>query len=70
MFDPTFNLRDDTPTESVRFPTRIRNALVYAGVKTIGEIRETSNADLLSLPDLGKDSVAYLRKTVGPASLR
>jgi DNA-directed RNA polymerase alpha subunit len=58
-------LPDDTPVENVRFATRIRNALNAAGMKTIGEVRETSDDGLLSLPDLGRGSIAYLRETLG-----
>jgi DNA-directed RNA polymerase alpha subunit len=29
------------PIDAVNFPTRIRNALTHAGLKTIGEVRET-----------------------------
>jgi DNA-directed RNA polymerase alpha subunit len=65
MLDPTPELPDDTPIENVRFSTRIRNALTTAGVKTVGEIREASDAMLLSLRDLGKGSVAHLRETLG-----
>jgi hypothetical protein len=36
-----------------------------AGWKTVGEIREASDATLLSLQDLGKGSVAHLRETLG-----
>src|SRR4029077_6401053 len=58
-------LPDITLIENVRFSTRIRNALNAAGMKTIGEVRETSDDTLLSLPDLGPGSVAHLRKTLG-----
>jgi hypothetical protein len=34
-------------------------------VKTVGEIREASDAMLLSLQDLGKGSVAQLREKLG-----
>jgi hypothetical protein len=43
----------------------VRNALTTAGVKNVGEIREASDATLLSLQDLRKGSVAHLRKTLG-----
>src|SRR5467141_517489 len=56
-------LPDDTPIENVRFSTRIRNALNAAGMKTIGEVRETSDDNLLSLQHLGSSSISYLRKT-------
>jgi DNA-directed RNA polymerase alpha subunit len=54
MLYPAPELPDDTPVENVRFATRIRNALNAAGMKTIGEVRETSDDRLLSLPDLGR----------------
>src|SRR6266481_7864887 len=64
MLDPAPELPDDTPIENVRFSTRIWNALITAGLKTVGEIREASDAMLLSLQDLGKGSVADLRETL------
>ena len=68
MFYPASELPDDTLILNVRFSTRIRNALNAEGMKTISEIREASDAKLLSLPDFGKESVAYLRQTLGLAS--
>ncbi len=65
MLYPAPELPDDTPIENVRFSTRVRNALTTAGVKTVGEIREASDAMLLSLQDFGKGSVAPLRETLG-----
>ena len=62
---PASELPDDTPIENVRFSTRVRNALTTAGLKTVGEIREASDAMLLSLQGLGKGSVAHLRETLG-----
>jgi DNA-directed RNA polymerase alpha subunit len=61
---PTSELPDDTPIADVRLSTRIRNAL-NAGIKTVGEIREASDATLLSLQDLGPGSVAHLREALG-----
>jgi hypothetical protein len=65
MLYPAPGLPDITLIENVRFSTRIRNALNAAGMKTIGEVRETSDDTLLRLPDLGPASVAHLRKTLG-----
>jgi DNA-directed RNA polymerase alpha subunit len=65
LVDPTPELPDDTPIEGVRFPTRIRNVLAAADLKTVGEVRETADETLLSFPNLGPDSVADLRKTLG-----
>jgi DNA-directed RNA polymerase alpha subunit len=66
--DPTPELPDDTPLDSVELPTRIRNVLAAEGLKTVGDIREASDAMLLSLQDLGKGSVAHLRETLGLGS--
>jgi DNA-directed RNA polymerase alpha subunit len=62
---PAVELPDSTPVDNVRFNTRIRNVLNAASLKTIGEIREASDAWLLALQDLGKGSVAHLRETLG-----
>ena len=65
MLYPAPELSDQTLIQNVRFSTRIRNALNAAGMKTIGEIRETSDDNLLSFQDLGPGSIAYLRETLG-----
>jgi DNA-directed RNA polymerase alpha subunit len=62
---PTPELPDDTLIANVRFSTRVRNALNAVGLKTVGEVREASDATLLSLQDLGQGSVAHLRETLG-----
>jgi DNA-directed RNA polymerase alpha subunit len=63
--EPTPELPDDRPIREVRFPTRIKNALFAAGVKTVGDVREMSDEALLALPDFGKASVTHLRETLG-----
>jgi len=65
MLYPAPELPDDTAIDNVLFSTRIRNAVTAAGWKTVGEIREASEATLLSLQDLGKSSVTHLRETLG-----
>ena len=65
MLHPAPELPDDTPIDKVRFSARVRNAISATVWKTVGEIREASDATLLSLPDLGKGSVSYLRETLG-----
>jgi DNA-directed RNA polymerase alpha subunit len=47
----SLQIPDNTPIREVQFPTRIKNALFAAGLKTVGEVREMSDAALLSLPD-------------------
>ena len=63
MLNPAPELPDDTPLDKIRFSTRIRNAVTEAGWKTVGEIREASDATLLR--DLGEGSVVHLRETLG-----
>ena len=65
MLYPAPELPDGTPIENVRFSTRIRNAVTAVGWKTVGEIREASDATLLGLQDLGPGSVTSLRETLG-----
>jgi DNA-directed RNA polymerase alpha subunit len=65
MLDPTPELPDNTPVSDVELPTRIRNVLAAAGLKTVGEVREISDDTLLSFQDFGKGSVAFLRETLG-----
>ena len=64
MLYPAPELPDDTLVENVRFSTRMRNALKTGDLKTVGEIREASDATL-STQNLGKASVAYLRQSLG-----
>jgi len=61
LFDLGPGLPDDTLVEMVRLPTRIRNAVKFAGLKTIGDIRETTDQALASIPNLGPGSVGYGR---------
>jgi DNA-directed RNA polymerase alpha subunit len=65
MVAPTPELPDDTLISDVEFPPRIRNVLVAAGLKTVGEVRETSDETLISLPDFGKGSLSELREKLG-----
>jgi DNA-directed RNA polymerase alpha subunit len=63
--EPTPELPDDTPISQVRFPTRIKDALFAAGLKTVGEVREMSDRALIDLPDFGKSSLGHVRETLG-----
>ena len=65
MLDPIPELPDDTLVEGVNLPPRVRNALLLAGVRTVGQAREMPDRDLLRLPDFGKSSLEYLRQSLG-----
>jgi len=61
MFDLESDPPDDTLVEMVRLPTRIRNAVKFAGLKTIGDLRETTDEMFAGIPNLGPGSVKWLR---------
>src|ERR1700680_1507175 len=69
LLHPIPELPDDTPVANVRFSTRVRNALNPAGLKSVGEVREGSDAALLSLPDFGRGSLYYIRGGLGLPSV-
>jgi hypothetical protein len=61
----TPELPNDTLIGRPQFPTRIQNALSAAALRTVGEVRETSDKMLWSLPDLESGSLVHLRETLG-----
>ena len=63
--EPTPELSDNTPIREVRFPPRIKIALLTAGIQTVGQVREMSDQALIDLPDFGKSSLAHVRETLG-----
>ena len=65
MVAATPQLPDDMPIERVVFSARIQNALRAANLKTVGEVRETSDETLISLPDFGRGSLSDLREKLG-----
>jgi DNA-directed RNA polymerase alpha subunit len=65
LLDPTPDLPDDTKIEQVRWPTRILTVLRNAGIETVGEIRETSDAHILRFHRGGPGLVAFLRRSLG-----
>lgn len=62
---PTPRLPDDTPIEKLQLTTRMREALHAAGLRTVGEIRDKSDQQLLAIRDLGSGSIAHLRASLG-----
>jgi len=49
------------PIDELPLPARARNALTRAGFQTIGQVAGKSDKDLLDLPGLGPDCLAFLR---------
>ena len=64
---PNPNLLDDVSIDQVRLLPSIKRALVAAGLETVGDVRKTSDAMLLSFQNLGQSSViaAIARYDVG-----
>ena len=70
MIDPAPELPDDTSIERVELPPKVKDTLVTAGLKTVGDIRETPDSEILQIRNLGKSSLALLRATLGlPSSV-
>jgi DNA-directed RNA polymerase alpha subunit len=70
MIDPSPELPDDMPVASVELPPKVRQALIAAGLRTIGKIRETSDTEILRIQHLGQSSLNFLRDTLGlPSSM-
>ena len=69
MIDPSPELPDDMAIAGVE-RHKLREALVAAGLTTVGDVREAPDAKILRISDLGESSLALLRKTLGlPSSL-
>ena len=64
---PAPELPDDTPLNKVRFSSRIRNAISAAGWKTVGEIREASDATPVEPTGSRKRVSKSPEGNVGPA---
>jgi hypothetical protein len=64
-YNPGPNLPDDVSIVQVRLRPSTRRALVAAGLKTVGDVRKTSDLVLLSIQNLGKNTVARLRNELG-----
>lgn len=64
-WDASPDLPDSTLIELLRLPAIMRNALMDAGLKTVGEVRAATSEELLAIPEIGPNSVTYLRTTLG-----
>ncbi len=65
MLDPSPELPADTPIATVGFPTTVQNALILAGLTTVGDIRSIGDLELRRLRRIGPGRLAYLRHAVG-----
>ena len=65
LLDPSPSLPDATPLDGVALPTRIRNAFKHNGLKTVGDVRETSDKTLSSFQDFGRGSLTFCREVFG-----
>jgi hypothetical protein len=70
MIDPSPELSDDMSIANVELPPKVHQALIAAGLRTVGDVRETPDTKILRIPDLGESALGLLRKTLGlPSSL-
>ncbi len=57
---------DNMPIEEIGLPTRLRRALTNEGIRTVGDVRNLSDIDLLCVRRIGGDSFRVLRRLLGP----
>jgi RNA polymerase alpha subunit len=65
MIDPSPELPDDMSIANVELPPKVQQALIAAGLRTVGDVREAPDTKILEIQDLGENSLAHLRKTWG-----
>jgi hypothetical protein len=54
-YHPDPDLPDDVSIDQVRFRPSAKRALVAAGLRTVGDVRKTSDAVLMSIQNLGRN---------------
>jgi hypothetical protein len=70
MIDPSPELPDESSIANVELPPKVQQALIAAGLRTVGEVREAPDATILQIQDLDETSLVLLRKTLGlPSSM-
>jgi DNA-directed RNA polymerase alpha subunit len=65
---PVAELRNAMRITDVLIPTIIINSLARAGIKTIGQVRKSSDQDLRRIRGIGPHALRYLRASFGGAS--
>jgi hypothetical protein len=53
MIDPSPELPDESSIANVELPPKVQQALIAAGLRTVGEVREAPDATILQIQDLG-----------------
>nr|QIG97382.1 hypothetical protein G6P99_36740 [Bradyrhizobium sp. 6(2017)] len=61
---------DETPISAIELPSRMRNALIKAGLVTAGHVRKASDTKLRSLPNIGPTFFSQIRKVFNRARTR
>ena len=61
---PSSEIPDDAPIEQIRLPLNIRRTLAGTGLKTVGDVRKSTN-ELLHGLGLDHGVVDYIRATLG-----
>ena len=61
---PSSAVSDDVPIEQIRLPWNIRRTLAATGLKTVGDVRKSTN-ELLLRSGFDRGIVDYIRATLG-----
>ena len=64
LLHPSSTISDDMPIEQIRLPLNIGRTLAATGLKTVGDLRKSTN-ELLLGSGLDVGVVGYIRATLG-----
>jgi DNA-directed RNA polymerase alpha subunit len=54
MIDPSPELPDDMSIANVELPSKVKQALTAAGLRTVGDVREAPDTKILRIQNLGR----------------
>ena len=65
MRAPTPQLPDRVLLNAITIPIRLRNALIRAGLRTVGDVRRADDSFIFLRHHIGRASLLYLRENLG-----
>lgn len=69
LLEPTHEIPDCVRLDVIAIPTRMKNALVRAGLGTVGDVRMADDSFIVLRRHIGRRSLAYIRTVLGTRSL-
>ena len=69
LIEPTRDIPDYVRIDGLAMPTRMKNALIRAGLSTVGDVRKAEDSYIVLRRHIGRRSLAYIRKVLGTRPL-